>query len=431
MGPTAGPKWGQTGGEDVPDPRKQQNKLSDAKLRALKPREKAYEVADGGGLIADVLPAGTIAWRYRYWLNGRREKVSFGTWPATSLKAARLAFLEAKAAVERGESPAAAKKARKAAARADLSAQITVDEFAKVFVRDKVKPVRKDPEQVERYIRLDINPELGSVPIRDVTPSHAWRVVDRLRHRGAEQAAIHVHGILKRMFRYAVARAVIPYSPIEGIRSKDVGLAKARDRVLSKDELGEVLRRMYESGRDRAHKLALHVLAITMVRRGELVRARWEHVKFDLREWHIPKENSKTSVPHIVYLSTQAATMFEDLQSLAGSSEWVLPMRKDPRRPIAESTLNGSLTYVDWGAMPPFTLHDLRRTASTHLHEMDFASDVIEAALNHQIPGIRGIYNRARYAEQRKKMLQQWADIVDGLRQDASKIVLFQRPNVA
>jgi integrase len=405
--------------------------LTDARLRALRPRETSYEVADGHGLFAEVLPKGTIAWRYRYWLHGRREKLSLGTWPATGLKAARLAHLEARAMVERGESPAASKRARKAAARADLSAQITVEEFAKVFVRDKVLPVRKDPEQVERYIRLDINPELGGIAMRAVAPSHAWQVVDRLRHRGAEQAAIHVHGILKRMFRYAVARNVIPYSPIESIRSKEVGLARARDRVLSKDELGEVLRRMYESGRDRAHKLALHLLAITMVRRGELVRARWDNVRLGDGEWHIPKEDSKTRAPHIVYLSTPAATMFAELQSLAGSSEWVFPMRKDPRRPMAEATLNKSLTYVDWGTIPSFTLHDLRRTASTHLHEMEFASDVIEAALNHRIPGIRGIYNRARYAEPRKRMLQQWADIVEGLRQDASKIVLFKRPEAA
>jgi integrase len=98
---------------------------------------------------------------------------------------------------------------------------------------------------------------------------------------------------------------------------------------------------------------------------------------------------------------------------------------------MAEATLNKSLTYVDWGTIPSFTLHDLRRTASTHLHEMEFASDVIEAALNHRIPGIRGIYNRARYAEPRKRMLQQWADIVEGLRRDASKIVLFKRPEAA
>jgi integrase len=168
-----------------------------------------------------------------------------------------------------------------------------------------------------------------------------------------------------------------------------------------------------------------------MVRRGELVRARWDDIKLEAGEWHIPKENSKTGVPHIVYLSTQARLIFEELQVLAGSSPWVFPMRKNPRRPTCESTLNSSLAYVDWGEIPEFTLHDLRRTASTHLHEMEYASDVIEVALNHKIGGVRGVYNRARYAEQRRKMLQHWADVVDGLRQDASKIVLFRRSQAA
>lgn len=424
MGPTAGD-------QSMSNGNRQRGGLTDAKLRSLKPRERSYEVADGHGLFVEILPKGTVAWRYRYWLNGRREKLSLGTWPATGLKAARHAHLEARAMVERGESPTAAKRVRKARAKAELSEQVSVKEFAEVFVRDKVRPVRKDPEQVERYLRLDILPELGSLAMKAVTPSDVWRVIDRLRHRGAEQAAIQVHGILKRMFLYALARNVVSQSPIQGIRSKEVGLARARDRVLSKDELGEALRRMYESGRDLAHKLAFHLLAITMVRRGELLGAAWRFVDLDRREWHIPKENSKTGVPHIVYLSTQAALMFEELRSLAGSSPWVFPMRKDPRRPVCESTLNRSLTYVDWGSMPHFTLHDLRRTASTHLHEMEYPSDVVEAALNHRIPGIRGVYNRARYGEHRKKMLQQWADIVDALRQDAGNIVLFRRPDAA
>jgi integrase len=410
---------------------KQQNRLNDAKLRSLKPRERPYEKADGNGLFVEVLPAGTIAWRYRYWLHGRREKVSFGTWPATSLKAARLAHLEARAAVERGESPAKAKKDRKAAARAELSNQTLVSKFVEVFVQDKVRPVRKNPVQVERYIELDILPELGDQPMGSVTATDAWKVIDRLRHRGAEQAAIQVHGIMKRMFRYAVARNVIPYSPIEAIRSKEVGLAGARDRVLSKDELGEALRRVYESGRDRAHKLAFHLLAITMTRRSELVHARWDDIDLEAKEWRIPAERSKNGIAHIVYLSSQAATMFEDLRSLAGKSEWVFPMRKDPRRPIAVSTLNASMTYVDWGKIPAFVLHDLRRTAATHLHEMNYSSEVVHAALNHKRSGVRGIYNRAQYAEQRRQMLQHWADVVEGLRQDASKIVLFQNPKAA
>jgi integrase len=106
-------------------------------------------------------------------------------------------------------------------------------------------------------------------------------------------------------------------------------------------------------------------------------------------------------------------------------------MRKDPRRPIAVSTLNASMTYVDWGKIPAFVLHDLRRTAATHLHEMNYSSEVVHAALNHKRSGVRGIYNRAQYAEQRRQMLQHWADVVEQLRQDASKIVLFQNPKAA
>jgi integrase len=150
------------------------------------------------------------------------------------------------------------------------------------------------------------------------------------------------------------------------------------------------------------------------VRKSELILARWEDVDFDAAEWQIPAENSKARAPHIVYLSRQSVDIFRELQNLAGSSPWVIPSRSSLAKPFCTTALNQPLQGVSF-AIPPFTIHDMRRTGSTLLHEKGFPSDVIEKALNHTIGGVSGVYNRAEYSDQRRKMLQFWADYVEGL----------------
>jgi integrase len=162
--------------------------------------------------------------------------------------------------------------------------------------------------------------------------------------------------------------------------------------------------------------VALHLLLLTMVRKSELLLARWEHVDFERAEWHIPAENSKTGKPHIVYLSTQSVRLFRTLQMLACGSALAMPGRSSLNRPFAPNSINTALKVALRGqAIPAFTIHDLRRTASTLLHENGWASDVVEKALNHTIGGVRGVYNRAAYETQRREMLQFWANYVDGL----------------
>jgi len=135
------------------------------------------------------------------------------------------------------------------------------------------------------------------------------------------------------------------------------------------------------------------------VRKSELMLAQWKDVHLDEGEWHIPVENSKTGKPHIVYLSTQAQTLFKELKPLASSSDWVLPGRGTLAKPFANNALNWALK-VSWQGqkIPAFTIHDLRRTASTLLHEQGWPSDVVEKALNDTIGGVRCVYNRAEYA---------------------------------
>ena len=183
---------------------------------------------------------------------------------------------------------------------------------------------------------------------------------------------------------------------------------------MSPDELRSYLQGLYRSDIRRQFKLALNIILLTLVRKSELLHARWEHIDHERAKWLIPEGDSKTGKPHVIYMSRQVAEMFRELRVLAGDSELVLPGRSILTKPFAANALNKALEGVNF-SVPPFTIHDLRRTGSTILHEQGFSSDVVEKALNHSIGGIRGVYNKAEYADQRRAMLQTWADYISVL----------------
>ncbi len=385
--------------------------LTDTKLKALKPRAKPYEVADGDGLFAEVLVSGSVVWRYRYRLHGKREKVTIGPYPALSLADARQKHRDLQKVVANGRSPMREKQESKIAA----TIPSTVEEFSKVWVEDVVKTKRKDTHQIERYFERDINPAFGKKRLSDVTQADVFALTDRIKGRGSEQSALLLRNILKRMFAYAIARQMITFNPAAAIPTELIATPKSRDRVLSADEAGRFLRTVYRSSMRTSNKLALHLLMITMVRKSELLLARWENVDLDKGQWHIPPDETKVGKPHVVYLSRQATEIFEELKAISSGSAFVFPCRSSLDKPVCRSVLNNAVKALDLD-IPSFVIHDFRRTASTHLHEMGFASDVVERALGHTIGGVRGIYNRADYSSQHREMLQQWADTVDAWR---------------
>jgi len=396
--------------------------LSTTKLNNLKPKEAPYRVADGQGLSIEVNPGGAKTWVYRYRLNGRQAPVRLGRYPGISLAEAREKRLAAEKLVAHGKSPAVEKIAHKAG----LSAQSTVAQFSERFMEDRVKPVRKSTTQIERYFRKQIIPEIGTLKLSDVTPQHILTITDRLKGYGSPMAALEVRNLLKRFFAYAVARQLATFNPAAAIPSNSIATSKSRDRVLSANEIHTYLDKLYKSDIARRYTLVFHLILITLVRKSELVLAKWSEIDLENGEWHIPGGNTKMGKPRVVYLSAQATALFEELKALARGSDNVLPGRNNPSQPIGRTALNRILSSIKFG-IPQFTIHDSRRTASTHLHEMGWKSDVIEKALGHEIGGVRGVYNRAEYAIERKQMLQQWASHVEALLSRASVVGINSR----
>jgi integrase len=351
-------------------------------------------------------------------IDGKQEKVSLGGYPDLTLRKAREKRDELAAQVASGKSPAVDVKQR----RAGLSTNPTVKEFGERYYKEQVLRRWKTPKTIRRYLDNEIFPTLGEKALKDVNALDVQAIVYRKRDNGQVAAAMQLRNVIKLIFDYAIETQLVTINPAVMVATRFIGKARKRSRVLSPKEIRLYLHTIYQSNIRRQFKLALHIILLTLSRKSELLLARWKDVNFDAGEWLIPEENSKTAKPHIVYLSTQVAEMFRELKALAGDSELVMPGRCTLVRPFALNALNKALEGLTF-EMDPLTIHDLRRTGATLLTENGFNRDVIEKALSHEAKGIRAVYIVAEYAEQRKKMLQWWADYVDSIVNESKVIV--------
>ncbi|AOI71930.1 tyrosine-type recombinase/integrase [Burkholderia ubonensis] len=395
--------------------------LNDTRIKSLKPRMSRYSVSDGGGLVLEVMASGSKIWRYRYSLHGKQQPVvTIGEYPATSLLVARERARRYAEIVAGGVSPVADAKKDRGAVR-NLN---TVKEFGDYWIEQQM--VAKSAEYqrtTKRVLEKDVYPALGNKPLVEVTPGDVLAICDRIKKRGAPKMALHTRNVLKRMFEYAIARQLVTTNPAQAIVARFVATQESRDRVLSPDEIGRVLRAVYASDIRRPLKLAIHLLALTMVRKSELIEARWDEFDLETGVWRIPAERMKKDREHWVYLAREAVAMFRELHDSRTSDEYVFPTVRGADRPIGASTLNQAIRALDMDVQH-FVLHDFRRTASTHLHEMGCASDAIEKALAHTIKGIKGVYNRAEYADERRRILALWAEFVGAQIDEGRKVVI-------
>jgi integrase len=396
--------------------------LNDTRIKGLKPKAARYRVSDGGGLVLEVMTSGSKVWRYRYTLHGERQPmVTIGDYPAIGLQDAREKARRYTEIVARGISPVAdAKKDRGAVKRFD-----TVKAFGEDWYTGQVASMSESYRRnVKRALEKDLYPSIGNKPLSDVTPGDILVICDRIKSRGAPKMALFTRNVAKRMYEYAIARQLAITNPAQAVVARFIATQESRTRVLSPDELGTVLRTVHASDIRRQLKLAIHLLVLTMVRKSELTEARWTEFDLDAGVWQIPAGRMKKEKEHWVFLSHQAVEMLRELRTLSGAGDYVFPStRGDAEKPISKSTLNQAVRALSLDVQH-FVLHDFRRTASTHLHEMGHSSDAIEKALAHTIKGIKGIYNRAEYAEERQKILQLWANFVDVQIEGGRKVVI-------
>lgn len=390
--------------------------LTDTKLRNLKPRDKLYKVNDRDGLYVAVTPAGSISFRYNYSIHGRQETITFGRYGVggITLAEARERLGEAKRMVADGKSPAK----EKARDKARVKGAETFGAWAEKWLRgyqmaDSTRDMRRSI-----YVR-ELETKFGNQKLTEITHEDLRALTDAIVERGAPATAVHAREIVLQVYRWATERGQKVENPADLVRPASIARFEPRDRTLTPAEIGLMYRYMEKVGTTPSIRAAVKLLLLTMVRKSELTNATWSEINFSEALWTIPKERMKRRNPHLVFLSRQAMDILIALKTFAGGSDYIFPSRYDSDAPMSSATMNRvmDLTYKaaqkEGQSLSKFGPHDLRRTASTLLHEAGYNTDWIEKCLAHEQKGVRAIYNKAEYRDQRTSMLQDWADMID------------------
>ena len=390
--------------------------LTDTKLKNLKPQDKLYKVSDRDGLYVAVLTSGTVSFRYDYRINGRRETLVIGQYgrDGISLAEAREELIAAKKLLKAGQSPAAAKRDGIKKIRGAETFAVHTDSYMKhVILADSTRAMK------QAVIDRDILPVLGNKMMAEITTSMVRDLCDRIVERGGRATAVQAREIISSVYRHANDRGHGLFNPAADIKPSSIAIFKPRERTLTPEEIGLFFRTLDAIGAMGTMKMALKLVLITMVRKGEFTNATWDEIDFKKWTWTIPSDRMKGSRAHVIYLPKQAQDILVWLQMCAGGSEYLVPGRYNFRKPLSNAALNSLIDRTvkiineDGEHIQGFTVHDMRRTASTLLHEAGYPSDWIEKALAHEQKGVRAVYNKAEYARQRAWMLQQWADMID------------------
>jgi integrase len=408
-------------------------RLNATQVKQAKPKDKLYKLTDGGGLYMEIKPSGGRFWRYRYRLLGKENVFAIGTYPDTTLAEARQDHEKARKLVGRGIHPAHHRQVEKQ--QQALAAENTFKVIAKAWIEDTSKKKgwsESYDQQVSRTLKLHAYPRLGDKPISSITYQQLEGLLEHVYSTGDRKPARTVALLLRQwisaIFRYAVRKYGLENDPTGALRDEFSRPKVTHHPTLRKGEIPGFLEALEAYKGNPQTKIALSLLLLTFVRPGELRAAKWEEIDWKHKEWNIPKERMKAGKPHIVPLSKQVLELFRELQKITGSREYLFPkiFRKtaDSEPYMHQGTFTRALQYMGVNLVS----HGFRGTASTLLNEMNYAPDWIEAQLAHsKQDAVRASYNHAQWLSQRREMMQQWADFIDGLRTGSNVVPIKKK----
>lgn len=386
-------------------------KLNARQVDTAKPREKAYQLADGAGLYPEVVPSGSRYWRMKYRFNGKEKRMAFGVYPAVSLAQARALRDEAKKKLAEGIDPSFAKKEEKLVR--DVRLHNTFQAVALEWHGTKVSRWSEGyASDIIEAFNKDIFPYIGQQPVNEIKPLVLLNVLRRMESRGATEKAKKVRQRCSEVFRYAIVTGRAEYNPAADLTSAMSGHESKHYPFLTVEELPDFFKALSGYTGSPLIVLAARLLILTGVRTGELRGAFWSEFDLEKAVWEIPVERMKMKRPHLVPLSTQALEIVQQLKVMSGQYPLVFPGRNDPRKTMSEASINQVFKRI--GYTGKVTGHGFRHTMSTILHEEGFNTAWIETQLAHvDKNAIRGTYNHALYLEGRKEMMQWYGDYVD------------------
>ncbi|MCC4619903.1 integrase arm-type DNA-binding domain-containing protein [Xanthomonas cassavae] len=400
--------------------------LSDAAVRNAKPAAKPMRLFDGGGLYVEISPKGAKLWRWKYRFGGKEKRLALGVYPEVSLAEARAQHLEARKVLRSGIDPGEKRRVDRLVRvdRSQLSFAAVAAELLNLHgKKNSVLTMKRNGRIVEK----DLNPYLGDRPIAEISAPELLAVLRKIETRGAIETAHRARGIASMVFRYAITVGKAERDP-----AADLFGALETPKVQNFASLTEpaavapLLRALWGYEGSAVVRAALKLAPLVFARPGELRTAKWADIDLEAGEWRYVA--TKTGTPHIVPLASQAVDVLHELQPVTRSSEFLFPSLHGKGRPMSDSTINAALRRMGFDSKT-MTGHGFRAMARTILDEvLGFRPDYIEHQLAHAVRDPNGrAYNRTAHLTERRKMMQAWADYLDGLRSSGEKVVPIRK----
>lgn len=397
--------------------------LTDAQIRKIKPLEKKKRYSDEKGLYLEVTPAGGKFWRLKYRFNGRESTLTIGSYPEISLAQARRSRDEARIQLYQNIDPNAVKNQRLQQINENTLFQI----LAMGWMEDR-KAIIKDATYLRdlSVFEKDLFPYIGKMPIDQIKGKDIFACAKRIEERGAQEMARRSIPLAGRVFRYAIRKGLIENDPTPHLQE---ALKPRKVKHMARLDISEFpafLARM-----DRYHgniviKTALQLMALTFVRTAELRLMEWNEIDFESKLWRIPADKMKMALPHIVPLSRQAIELLEVLKPITGMKQYVF-YNYSTAKPISSNALLCAIRTMGYNGK--MTGHGFRGLASTTLHEQGYMHDAIEVQLAHRVGNaVSQAYNHAQHMDYRIKMMQEWSDFIDSLR---NNVIPFPKSKLA
>ncbi|MDO8712378.1 integrase arm-type DNA-binding domain-containing protein [Pseudomonas sp.] len=387
--------------------------LTDTAARTAKPREKLYRMADAAGLCLEVTPSGSKLWRFRYRFGGKAKMMGLGAYPTVTLAKARERREDARRLLANGIDPTAHKQAEKTAQSALAH---TFEELAREwFAYNSPRWATSTAAKALQYMEADILPVIGQRPVQEVTRPELVALVRKVEKRGALNVAGKIRQWLSQIFRYGLAKGSVESNPATDLDVVAAIAPRTKNHPhVPLSEIPILLGKLDAAKCDVMTRIAVRLLLLTGVRPGELRHAPWSEIDLESATWTIPAARMKARRPHIVPLPRQAVTSLLELKEITGSYPIAFPGRNNRERPQSENTVNKALHQIGYEGRQ--TGHGFRHLLSTELNSRGYNRDWIERQLAHgDQDEIRDTYNHAHYLEQRRQMMQAWADAVDAL----------------
>jgi integrase len=396
--------------------------LNDKQIKNAKPKDKDYAIADGNGLQILVKTTGTKLWEFRYTINGKRKKGSFGTYPNVPLAKAREMAQMYQKMILNGVDPIENKKEQKAIKAANQQAkENTFEIILRQWIELKRTKVTKNTaDKIQRTFELYFLPFIGQKPITEISKQEYIELILRMRDKGIHYYAHKTKGMLQQFLNYLEESNILENAPRLRLEN---ALPKPQEtnypHITDLKELGKLLKAIDNYQGDISTKYALMLAPLVFVRPANIRFMEWSEIDFEKKIWRIPADKMKMRTPHIVPLSRQAIEILKEVKKVNGVYKYVFVSPISTIKPLSENTLNMGLMRIGYKGV--MVSHGFRHTASTILHEHisehGFHTEVIERQLAHaERNGVKAAYNHAEYIKERTALMQWWADFLDSIK---------------